>query len=219
MQPNMKFLKFSTLILLTLSACGQSSSADNTISKTETASRDTMTVYRNISTEFCNCVSSTMRNKQPSTTFDSCYKVVLLKYTDSLKDIGFDPTTQVGQLKLSNEFTGKLYFTCPDTYKLLEKEWAEGNAKKLLFKGELISQTKLPSRLYEIILKDNKTSEIKKFFAKNPLDETQIKKYEPGYELTVEYEIIKNNTTNKDEFFLKEFGTLSGVGAVKVTNQ
>ena len=99
----------------------------------------------------------------------------------------------------------------------MQKEYEDENARKLVFKGELVSQRKLPTGLYEIVMKA-KTNETKVFYSKNPLNETQIKKYEPGYELTIEYEIIRNNTTNKDEYFLKE-GTVSSVGAVKVTKQ
>ena len=215
----MKPLTFSTIILLTLSACGQTSKNDKAANPTNYVARDTTTIYKNFSSDFCNCVTSTMRNNKPSTTFDSCYKSVLSKYTDTLKQMGFDPSTQAGELKLSNEVGGKLYLSCHDTYTLLQKEWEDADSKKLLFKGELVSQTKLSSGLYKIIMKDNKTLETREFFAKNPLDETLIKKYEPGYELTVEYEIVKNKTTNKEEYFLKESGTVQSVGAVKVSNQ
>ena len=59
----------------------------------------------------------------------------------------------------------------------------------------------------------------KKFFAKNPLDDTQLKKYEPGYELTIEYEVVKNKATNKNEYYLKESGTVRSAGAIKVATQ
>ena len=219
MQLYMKPLTFSTIVLLTVSACGQTPNSSKGISQTSFVSKDTTTIYRNISLETCNCTFSTMKNNKPSTSMDSCYQAVLLKYNDSLKQLGFDPATQVGQLRLSNEVVGKLYRNCPDLSKLIQKEYKDENAKKLLFKGKLVSQTKLPSGLYQIVMKNVKSNETKTFYAKNPLDETQIKKYEPGYELTVEYEIVKNNSTNKEEYHLKEFGTVSSVGAVKVTNQ
>ncbi len=218
MQLYMKPLTFSTIILLTLSACGQNPN-NKGVNQTSSVSRDTTTIYRNISLETCNCTFSTMKNNKPSTSMDSCYQAILLKYNDSLRDLGFDPATQVGQNKLSNEVIGKLYRNCPDLSKLMQKEYADENAKKLLFKGELVSQTKLPSGLYEITLKNVKSKETKIFYAKNPLDETEIKKYEPGYELTLEYEIVKNKTTQKDEYFLKEYGKVSSVGAVKVATQ
>ena len=207
------------MILITLSACGQSQNNNKGVSQTSSVSKDTTTIYRNISLEICNCTFTTMKNNKPSTTMDSCYQAVLLKYNDSLKYLGFDPATQVGQNKLSNEVVGKLYRNCPDLSKLMQKEYADENAKKLLFKGELVSQRKLPSGLYEIVMKNVKSKKTKIFYAKNPLDETQIKKYEPGYELTLEYEIVKNKSTQKDEYFFKEYGTESSVGAIKVTTQ
>ncbi len=182
-------------------------------------SKDTTTIYRNISLETCNCIYSTMKNNKPSTSMDSCFQAVLLKYNDSLKQLGFDPATQIGQFKLSNEVVGKLYRNCPDLSKLIQREYEDKNAKKLLFKGELVSQAKLPSGVYQIVMKNVKSNQTKTFYAKNPLDEAQIKKYELGYELTVEYEIVKNNSTNKEEYHLKESATVSSVGAVKVTTQ
>jgi hypothetical protein len=219
MQQNMKPFTLSIIILLTLSACGQTPNSSKGVSHKSSVSKDTTTIYRNISLETCNCTLSTMKNNKPSTSMDSCYQAVLLKYNDSLKQLGFDPTTQVGQLKLSNEVVGKLYRNCPDLSKLIQQEYEDENAKKLLFKGSLVSQTKLQSGLYQIVMKNVKSNETKTFYAKNPFDETQIKQYKPGYELTVEYEIVKNNSTNKQEYHLKEFGTVSSVGAVKVTNQ
>lgn len=215
----MKPLSFSTIILLTISACGQTPKGDKLINPANPVSKDTTAVYRNISLETCNCTFSTMKNNKPSTSMDSCYKAVLLKYNDSLKQIGFDPATQVGQLKLANEVVGKLYFNCPGLSELLQEEYKDENSNKLLFKGELVSQKRLSSGLYEIVLKNTRTNETKKFYAKNPLNETEIKKYEPGYELTVEYEVVRNKTTNKDEYHLKELGKASSVGAVKVINQ
>lgn len=219
MQLYMKPLIFSTIIISTLSACGQTPNSNKGVNQINSVSKDTTTIYRNISLKTCSCTFSTMKNNKPSTSMDSCYQAVLLRYNDSLKHLGFDPATQVGQNKLSNEVVGKLYSNCPDLYKLMQKEYADENAKKLLFKGELVSQTKLPTGFYEIVMKNVKSKETKTFFAKNPLDETQIKKYEPGYELTLEYEIVKNRTTQKDEYFLKEYGTVSSVGAVKATTQ
>ena len=218
MQLYMKPLTFSTVILLTLSACGQTPKSNKVTSQPSSVSKDTSTIYRDISLETCNCTFSTMKNNKPSTSMDSCYRAALLKYNDSLKQLGLDPATQAGQLRLSNEVVGKLYVNCPDLSKLVQTEYEDENAKKLLFTGELVSQRKLTTGLYEILMKSIKTKETKVFRAKHPFDETQIKKYKPGYELTIEYEIVRNKTTNKDEYFLKE-GTVSGVGAVKVTTQ
>ncbi len=196
---------------------GQTINNGKGVGKSNSFSKDTTTIYRNISLETCDCTFSTMKNNKPSTSMDSCYKAALLKYNDTLKQLGFDPATQVGEVKLANEVIGKLYGNCPDLSNLIQKEYADENAKKLFFKGELVSQTKLSSGLYEIVMKSVKSKEIKTFFAKNPLDEKQIKKYEPGYELTFEYEVLKDRITQKDEYFLKEYATVRSIGAVKVT--
>jgi hypothetical protein len=213
----MKFLKFPVFILLTLTACGQSTTSNKEINATKLTVRETKAIYQRITNDICNCTLNNMKGNKPSTSYDSCYKFVVNKYSDSLKAIGYDPASPIGRNMLANEL--KYILVCYDLYELMEKEWEAEDAKKLLFKGSLVSQAKLPSGLYEIIMKDNKTSELRNFFSKNPLDETQIKKYEPGYELTVEYEIIKNSKTNKEEFFLKESGKIMSVEAVKVSNQ
>ena len=215
----MRHLIFSTIILLTFAACGQFTKGNKAEGETSSTSKDTITIYRNISLETCNCIFSTMKNNKPSVSTDSCYKAVLLKYNDSLKQLGFDPTTQLGQTKLSNEVVGKLYLNCPELFKLMKQEDEAEIKKKLFFKGELISQIELKSGLYKITMRDIKSKVIKVFFSKNPLDEAQIKKYESGYELTIEYEIIRNKTTNKEEYFLKNLGAVSSVGEVKVTTQ
>lgn len=214
MQLNMKHFTFSTLILLTLSACGQTSNSGDGSNQTT----DTVTIYKNISLETCNCTSLTMKDNKPSTSIDSCYKIVLSKYNDSLKQLGFDPSTQVGQLKLSNEVIGKLDVNCPDIFKLLQKENEDEEAKKLLFKGSFVSQKKLSTGEYAVVMKDGKTKELKTFISTFPFNENSVKDYLPGYELTIEYEIRRNKKTNKDEYYFKEGGTTSGVGAVKVGN-
>jgi hypothetical protein len=219
MQLHFRPLTFSMIILLTIAACAQTPKNNRNINTASAASKDTTTIYRNISQATCNCSFSTMKNNKPSTSMDSCYQAILLKYTDSLKQLGFDPATPAGQLKLANEVGGNLHLNCPDLFKLMQKEYEDENARKLLFKGELVAQTKLPSGLYKIVLKNTQSKETKIFYAKNPLDESQIKKFEPGYELTIEYEIRKNKTTNKDEYFVKETGTVLSVGAVKITAQ
>jgi hypothetical protein len=214
MKLNMKPLTFSTMILLTLSACGQTSNSGNQPNQR----KDTVTIYKNISLETCNCTSLTMRDNKPSTSIDSCYKAVLSKYNDSLKELGFDPSTQVGQVKLSNEVIGKLYVNCPDIVKLIQKEHEVEEATKLLFKGSFVSQKKLPTGEYVVVMKDSKTRQLKTFLSTFPFNENSVKDYLPGYELTIEYEIRHNKKTNKDEYYFKESGTTSGVGAVQVGN-
>ncbi|MHA4847878.1 hypothetical protein ACX0G7_27170 [Flavitalea antarctica] len=215
----MKSLTFSIIFFFTIFACGQTPKRERLVSQTDYITADTTEIYKTISLETCNCTFSTMRNNKPSTSIDSCYKAVLLKYTDTLKRLGFDPAKQVGQLKLVNEVVGKLQLNCPGLSKQIQKEYEAENKKKLLFNGELVSQTKISSGLYEIVMANKKSKEMKTFYAKTPLDETQIIKYEPGYEMTVEYEVVKNETTKKDENHLKEFGTVTSVGAVKATPQ
>jgi hypothetical protein len=217
MQLYMKPLTFSTIILLTLSACGQAPNGSKGVSQTSSYSKDTTTIYKNISLETCDCTFSTMKNNKPSTSMDSCYKAVLLKYSDSLKQLGFDPATQVGQNKLSNEVVGKLYRNCPDLSRLIQKEYADENAKKFLFKGSIVSQNQLPSGEFEIILLDSKTKAKQTFKSKNPLyDPSSSDKNILSYETTIEYEIRHNSKTNKDEYYIKDGATSSGVSIQKV---
>ena len=101
----------------------------------------------------------------------------------------------------------------------MQKEWADEEAKKLLFKGEFVSQKKLTAGEYEIVLRSSTTKEQQVFKSKNPFDENSIKNYLPGYELTVEYEVVRNPKTKKDELYFKGNGIINSVGAVPVTSQ
>jgi len=212
----MKTLETMVFLLVTLSSCGQTVSTDRKETSNELTSQDASNIYKKITSEVCNCTLTTMKNNRPSTTLDSCYKIGIEKFSDTLKILGFDPKSSVGKNKLLNEIK---FYTCKDLYTLMQNEWTDNEAKKLLFKGGLVKQTKLPSGLYEIEMSDAKSKRIMTFYTKIQLDEKQIKKYKAGYELTLEYEIIKNFTTKKDEYFLKQFGEVSRVGAVEVTNQ
>lgn len=217
MQLNMKPLTFSIIILLTLSACGQTSKSDNASVQTNSVSKDTVTIYRNISLEICNCTFSTMKSNKPSTTIDSCYKAVLAKYNDSLKVLGFDPATQAGNLKLSNEVIGKLYRNCPDLSNLIQKEHDDENAKKLLFKGTIASQRQLPNGEIEIVLIESKTKKSQTFKSNSFLsDLTKGDKNTLSHELTVEYEIKNNPMTKKDEFHIKQNAAVIGTSVQKV---
>lgn len=210
----------SAVVLLTFSACGQTSgdkAKDG--SKKEVALKDASMIYKNINSEICECTTLAMKSGKSSASSDSCYKITLEKYDSSLKQSGVDLATQAGQDMLTHEVILKLYRSCPELAKLMEKETLNQQAGKLVFTGELISQTKLPSGLFEIVMKSGTSAEKRTFYAKNPLNEAQIKKYEPGYELTVEYEIVKNKTTNKDEFYLKPSGGITTIGAVKAVEQ
>ena len=213
---DMRSLNIAVLLLVTVSSCGQSVSTDKQQSSDKSTSREAVAVYQTMTGEICNCTMNTIRGDKPSTTFDSCYKAIVDKYTDTLKTMGCDPASTVGQNKLSN---GIQLYRCSDLYHLIEKEFSEEEAKKLLFKGEFVSQKKLTTGEYEIILKDGKTKEQKAFKAKNPFDEKSVEAYLPGYEVTIEYEIVTNLETNKDEFYIKEGADIRGVGAVPVSKQ
>lgn len=145
---------------------------------------------------------------------DSCYNLVISKYTDTLKTMGFDPSTTEGKNMLLNGIT---IYRCGDVYELTLKENAEEEAKKLLFKGEFFSQVKTTAGEYEITLKENKTGQHKTFKSVRPFDEGAIKQLLPGYVLTIEYEIIRNKKSKKDEVYLKK--VISTIGAVLESNQ
>ena len=203
MQLYMKPFILLIVIFLTLSVCGQTT-------------RDTATIFGNLSLEICNCTFSKMKNNKPSVTFDSCHKAMILKYNDSLKEVGIDPLTEVGIYKILNEVDRKLRINCPELIRLVQKEY-EGD--KLKFSGELVSQKKLLSGLYEVTMSEVASKEIKIFFAKKPLDENYINKFERGYVITLEYEVLKNKQTNKDECYLKEVGGFTIMGLVKAGAQ
>jgi hypothetical protein len=210
---------FSSIIvclLVVLSSFGQA--PNKTLAKQ--ASQESLKIYERIRNQICNCISNTMRDNKPSTTLDSCYQVTLTNYRDTIKALGFD-------VSVHDEYDGKTEFLlnqirlyrCREIDRLLHKELAEEEAKKLLFKGEFVSQKKLETGEYEIILKDNKTKVLNSFKAKRPFDESLVKNFLPGYELTIEYEIARNLKTNKDELYIKEYGTVSVLGTQRTTNQ
>ncbi|MGQ0739576.1 MAG: hypothetical protein ACT4OJ_10985 [Bacteroidota bacterium] len=192
-----------TITFLALSVCGQTT-------------KDTAIIFRNLSFEICNCTFSKMKDNKPSATLDSCHKAMVLKYNESLKEVGIDPLTEVGIYKILNEVDRKLLINCPELTKLVQKEYDGG---KLKFSGELVSQKKLTSGLYEVIMMEVASKEIKTFLAKTLVDDSLINKYNPGYVLTLEYEIVKNQQTNKDEYYLKADGTFSIMGIMKVAAQ
>jgi hypothetical protein len=212
----MKPLNIVVLIFVTLSSCGQTVSNDKQHTTYKPTNQDALGVYQEMTSEICNCTSSTMKNNKPSTSLDSCYKVVLDKYTDTLKALGYDPASSVGQNKLSNEI--RLYL-CRDMYSLLQKEWADEDAKKLLFKGILVSQKRLPDGEVEIVMADAKTKEQKTFKSTFLLSDTsQTNKKLLEYEMTIEYEIRHNSKTKTDEYYIKEGGKNMTIGIQKVGN-
>jgi hypothetical protein len=202
MQLYIRPISLIPLILSTLFSCGQNQTKVNTA------------IYDSVTAAFCVCVTKQMRDDKPSTVLDSCYKESIKKHYVDLKKNGNDTSTEEGQLKLSSQITDKkFYFGCNNVYKLLEREWSEADSKKLKFIGSFISQKKLPSGPYEIIIEEKITKEQRAFISDIPLNEVDIKKFEPGYELTVEYEVIHNTKTNKDEYKSKG---IRSVGMVKV---
>jgi hypothetical protein len=195
---------FTSLILLGIAACGQKSN-NNAASQTNSATKDTVTIYRNLSLEVCECTNLTMRNSRPSTTIDSCYKIILAKYTDSLKSLGFDPATSKGDIKLSNEFIGKLYRNCPDLSRLMREEYETENAKKLLFTGTIVSQKQLTNGEVEIVLINEETKKTQTFKSKSFLtDPSKTDRNNLNYQLTVEYEVIRNEKKIKTSITLKK---------------
>lgn len=217
MQLYTKPSQYLIIILLALTACGPSPESDKVRSPISSLLKDTTIIYKSISKELCNCTFATMRNNKPSTSIDSCYKVVLLKYTDSLKSLRVDPNTQLGELKVYNEVIGKIYLNCRDLSELIQKEINDQNSNKLLFKGSIVSQKQLTSGEFEIVLLDNKTKTRQTFKSKNSLyDPSSNDKNILSYETTVEYEIKHNPKTNKDEYYIKEGAPSGGVSIHKV---
>lgn len=147
---------------------------------------------------------------------DSCYKVTVDKYTDTLKALGYDPSSSVGQNKLLNEIK---FTRCWDLYKLMQKERDDEDAKKLLFKGTIVSQKKLPNGEIEIVMADAKTKKQKTFKSMSFLsDPSQTNKKLLEYEMTVEYEVRNNSKTKQNEYYIKEGGKNMTFAIEKVGN-
>jgi hypothetical protein len=86
--------------------------------------------------------------------------------------LGFDPASSIGKHKLLNEIR---IYQCRELYSLMQKEWADEEAKKLLFKGEFVSQKKLTAGEYEIVLRSSTTKEQQVLKAKIHLMKIQLK--------------------------------------------
>jgi len=212
----MKTLNIVVLLFVTLSSCGQTVSTDKQPTTNKPTSQEALAVYQAMTVEICNCTYSTMKNNKPSTSLDSCYKVVLKKYTDTLRVLGYDPASSVGENKLSNEI--RLYL-CRDMYSLLQKEWADEDDKKLFFKGTIVSQKKLADGEIEIVMADAKTKEKRTFKSVSFLsDPSQTNKKLLEYEMTIEYEVRHNSKTKRDENYIKEGGKSMTIGVEKVGN-
>jgi hypothetical protein len=216
MQLNMKTLKIVVLLFVTLSSCGQTVSTDKQQAANKPTSQEALAVYQTMRDEICNCTVTTMKNNRPSTSLDSCYKVVLDKYTDTLKASGYDPASAQGKNKLSNEIR---FYLCRHMYSLLQKELADEDAEKLLFKGTIVSQKQLQNGEVEIVMADVKSKEQKTFksisFLNNP---AQTNKKLLEYEMTVEYEVRRNTKTEQNEYYIKEGGKNTIIEVERVGN-
>ncbi len=200
----MKTLKSIVIFFATLSSCGQTVSTDKKQTDNKSTSHEVLTVYQSMTSEICNCTTNSMRNNKPSTTLDSCYTVTLEKYSATLKALGHDPASSIGQNMLHNEI--KLT-RCSDLYKLMHKEWEDEDANKLLFKGKIVSQKELSNGIIEIVMVDAKTKEQKTFKSMSFLsDPSQTNKNILEYELTIEYEVRHNSKTKQDEYYIKQDG-------------
>jgi hypothetical protein len=212
----MKTINVIVILFVSLSSCGQTVTSDRQQTSDKVTSKEALVIYQSMTSAICNCTLRTMKNNKPSTTFDSCHNVVLAEYTDTLKALGYDPASSIGQNKLSNEIR---FYQCRDLYSLMQKEWADEDAKKLLFKGTIVSQKQLANGDIEIIMADAKTKEKKIFKSKSFLtDPTQTNKNTLEYEMTIEYEIKQNLKTKHAEYFIKENGTNMTIELQKIGN-
>ena len=165
---------------------------------------DTVTVFRHFLADLCRCDFDGLKKSQ-GVDYDPnpCVKKLVAAYTDSFKRIGFDPATEKGLSKLRDVISHVYEGSCPEFDSLLMVRTAEEEAKKLYFKGNLVSQRPLPSGQYEVILQDAASAKVKTFLSPYPVDESIFKqKCKPGYLLVLEYKVVKNKTSGKDEYFL-----------------
>lgn len=179
-----------TFCFLTLSSCGQ-----NTNDKE---------IYDKMVSEICSC-SQTNQTQKASVQIDSCYKLSIRNNYKTLQKLGIDSATQDGQNKLYKEvMANKFPLSCKYTYARLMKEFKEYNASKLTFTGKFISQTpNNKKKFYVLILQSIQTKEKKEFHSTISVDEDKR-----NDEITVEYEVVKNKETNREELIVKNVSTL-----------
>ena len=107
---------------------------------------------------------------------------------------------------MANKF--RLY--CTDTYARLLKEVEEYNASKLTFTGKFISQTpNYEKKYYVLIFQSMQTKEKKEFHSTISIGED-----ERNDDITIEYEVVKNKDTNREELVVKSVSSV-GVRPVK----
>ena len=177
------------LFILFLS-CGEQPSADTPQSTDTTQIISSKTIYQTITDQICHCTTVSMRNNKPSATLDSCYKEAIDKNKDSLKRLGINLTTLNGYKALLNEIRLE---DCDVLDSLMQEQAKEAKAKRsmLSFTGQLISQTKVEVG-YELILRNDRTKEQKVFISHAPLNENSMRNLRPGFEVDVEYMIVRN---------------------------
>lgn len=215
----MKLKYFPLFCLVVVFACEGSVSTTKGQTLHKGISYDTAAIYRSITKELCNCLSREKDKHKPSVALDTCFKIVTEKFADTLKAIGVD----ISVSPVENSLMANVkWMACGNILHLMEEEHAAEEATLLLVKGEFISQRKLATGEYEVILHENKTGKQKVLKSKNRFPEEIVKDEAPGYELTVEYKVVKNNTTGENELYIKdvlEGGRLEVMGAVKVQSQ
>ena len=144
-----------------------------------------------------------IKNNRPSVIFDSCYKSVLPTYIKRLKALDLDPATGSGKLQLQDNFTEKLYYSCPEANNLLQEESRDDVANSLPFEGKIISQTKLANGENEIVIRDSKTKLERIFKSKtfivDPKDKNTL-----NCVMVVAYNIRKDPNTNQDMYYITE---------------
>lgn len=215
----MKLRYFPLFCLFVVFACEGSVSTAKGQTLHKGLSYDTAAIYRSITTEICNCLSREKENHKTSVAVDTCFKIVTAKFADTLKAIGVDISVSPVENNLA---VNVKWIRCGNIFHLMEEEHMAEEAKLLLVKGEFISQRKLATGEYEVILHENKTGKQKVLKSKNRFPEEIVKDEEPGYELTVEYKVVKNKTTGENELYIKdvlEGGRLDVIGAVKFQSQ
>lgn len=217
----MKTISFSIFIFFALSVCRQNSVIAQSNKGRALSSTDSALIIRQMSKQLCNCVNSTMKNEKPKKVVDSCLKLMVFRYIDSLNKLGYDYKEQSGILQVwANMFT-LLKTSCPNILPLLSQESEEEQAHELFFKGKLISERRLPSGLYEIFMKEsNSFYSTKTFLSRTPIDTTIINSYVSGCEIRFAYEIRKNPKSEIDELYIKEGGGIIYFGgAVKAKKE